>query len=193
MLPRIPVFALLLTCLCAPLAAYAAPIATTVRDLGGTSHAIPNRSQKATVLLFLAHDCPISNSYAPEINRIAAEYGKSIQFLAVYAESGLSQSAAQKHAREFGFKIPAVLDTDHRLSRATGATVTPEAAILAPDGRRLYLGRIDNRYVGYGKTRAQTTERDLRAALDAVLANRPIPQPVTRAVGCFIPEASSTP
>jgi len=59
------------------------------------------------------------------------------------------------------------------------------------DGERKYLGRIDDLYADLGKRRARATSLDLRDALDAVLADRPVPRPVTQAVGCFIPPLSS--
>jgi hypothetical protein len=52
----------------------------------------------------------------------------------------------------------------------------------------VYLGRIDNRYVGFGKRREQVTAHDLRDALEAVLAGRPVPRRRTEAVGCDIPD-----
>ena len=39
------------------------------RDIRGTAHTLPEPKSRTTVLIFIAHDCPISNSYAPEINR----------------------------------------------------------------------------------------------------------------------------
>jgi hypothetical protein len=64
--------------------------------------------------------------------------------------------------------------------------VTPEAAVLSPDGKVRYLGRIDNRVADFGKARPQATERDVRDALDAVLAGKPVPHPVTKSIGCAI-------
>ena len=56
-------------------------------------------------------------------------------------------------------------------------------------GRELvYLGRIDDRYVDFGKTRAAATTHDLAGALEAILDGRPVPESRTRAIGCFIPE-----
>jgi hypothetical protein len=183
-------------CLLLSTPGFAAPVPTPrlktgVTDAAGVSHTLPNPARKATVLVFISHDCPISNSYAPELNRIAREYAlRGVEMFLVYAEDGFSASEAREHARQFGYRVPVIVDIEHRLSRDAGATVTPQAAVFAPDGRRLYLGRIDNRYLGYGKARAQATERDLRTALDAVLAGKAVPQPVTTAIGCFIPGTS---
>ena len=64
--------------------------------------------------------------------------------------------------------------------------ITPEAAVFAPDREMVYRGRIDDRYVDFGKTRARATRHDLTDALEAVLAGESVPNPRTEAVGCFI-------
>lgn len=55
---------------------------------------------------------------------------------------------------------------------------------MADDVR--YRGRIDNLYINIGRTRQQVTSHDLTDALDAVLAGRPVKQPTTEALGCYI-------
>jgi hypothetical protein len=50
----------------------------------------------------------------------------------------------------------------------------------------LYRGRIDDRYVEFGKDRPQPTVRDLERSLEAVLGGKPVPVAKTRAIGCFI-------
>ena len=150
-----------------------------------------DKATRATVLIFVARDCPISNTYAPEINRIATQYAKSVRFFLVYADQEISADKARSHAKDFAYKMPLVLDTKHRLVRATGATVTPQVAVLAPDGKRLYLGRINNLYIGFGKKRARITQNDLRETLDAVLAGKPVPHSTTIAIGCFIPDSEN--
>ncbi len=143
--------------------------------------------KKAIVLLFIARDCPISNSYAPEIKRIVARYTpQKVAFTLVYADPDTSLAAARQHAKEYGYTCPLLLDPAHRLARRAGATVTPEAAVFAPGGRLLYRGRIDDLYLGFGRRRDAATRHDLRDALDAVLNGWPVPTAKTQAIGCFI-------
>ena len=160
-------------------------------DLNGKQHTLTDKGTRATVLIFVARDCPISNTYAPELNRIAAHYAKNVRFFLVYPDKDLSAEKARQHAKSFAYQMPLVLDTKHRLVRATGATVTPQVAVLAADGKRVYLGRINNLYIGFGKKRARITQNDLRETLDAVLANKPVPHSTTTAIGCFIPESEN--
>jgi hypothetical protein len=146
-----------------------------------TSHG--NRAQ---VLLFIRSDCPISNRYAPELEKLYKRYSPSgMEFLLVYPESGLTAAAMKQHGREYGYSIPAVLDPDHRYVTLAKAGVTPEAAVFVKS-RLVYLGRIDDRYVDIGKTKAQPEHRDLDEELSAILAGRVPPFHQTKSVGCVI-------
>jgi peroxiredoxin len=142
---------------------------------------------KAAVLFFLAVDCPISNSYIPEMNRIAAEYkARNIAIYAVYTDPAVSIHAVHQHAQQFGLRVPLIADRTHDLVHRVGATVTPEVAVLDRRGKLVYLGRIDDLYVDFGKRRPAPTQRYLRKALDAVLSGSPVALPNVAPVGCAI-------
>jgi hypothetical protein len=139
-------------------------------------------------MLFIAPDCPISNAYAPEIGRLVEAYGpRGVSFLAVHADPRVSEETARRHANEFELPCGVLLDPRQELARSVGATVTPEAAVLDRDGNRVYLGRIDDLFYGFGKRRAAPTTRELRDALDAVLAGRPVAEAHVPSLGCEIP------
>lgn len=168
--------------------------AWVVKDIDGKPHQpLAEAGQKATVFFFVLHDCPLANSCAPEINRIVADYrARGVRSYLVFVEDDLSPKVARKHAREFGFICPVLLDREQRLMQFAHATVSPEVAVLAPDNALLYRGRIDDRLAARGKQRVSPTRRDLREALDAVLAGKPVPEPVTTAVGCYLPRKENT-
>lgn len=157
-------------------------------EVRGGRHRLPGPGDcKAVVLIFVGHDCPISNAYSPEIARLCKEFGpRKVAFCVVYADADLGRKDAARHAEEFGLPCPAILDPQMTLALRVGATVKPEAAVLSPKGERLYLGRIDDRYVDFGRRREHPTSRDLRDALAAVLAGRPVATPRTKAIGCDI-------
>lgn len=157
-------------------------------DVLGDKYRLPGPNDcKAVVLLFIGNDCPISNGYSKEIVRLCKEFvPKKVAFCVVYADSDLNKDDAIKHAKEYGFCCPAVLDPKMSLALKVGATIKPEAAVLSPKGELLYLGRIDDIYADFGKKRAEPTCRDLKNALDAVLAGNPVPTARTKAIGCTI-------
>src|SRR5579862_7222323 len=85
---------------------------------GASANPLRQDERKAVVLLFIMTDCPIANTYAPEINRIAAEYGpKGIAFYVVYADPHVKASAAQQHAHDYGYRFTALIDPRHTLAR----------------------------------------------------------------------------
>ena len=166
-----------------------APVSFSLRDPAGKTYSSADLSRyKATVLLFVATDCPNSNTYSPVFARLYRDYSaEGVQFLGVYSDPADSAAAVQKHDADYKIPYPGLLDPDHKLALASGARSTPEAVILSPAGEVLYRGRVDNRFVDFGKTRFRPTREDLREALDQVLAGQPVKDPVTKVLGCAIP------
>jgi hypothetical protein len=158
-----------------------------VLDVGGETSAIPATKSKATVLLFVAVDCPIANRMAPEIGRIIKDYRtKGVSCWMVYPDKDVKAAAVIDHMKSFDLDCRATIDRKHLLVKATGATVTPQAVVLDAQGTVRYLGRINDLYAEHGRTNPKPTRNDLREALDALLAGKPIPQPITEAIGCYI-------
>lgn len=164
--------------------------AVQVRDIDGVMRTPLKVEARASALFFVTQDCPVSNYYSHEIRRICEEYGKrGVSCSLVYVDPTLTDAQARKHAEDYGHgAYPKMVDRRHELVMATGADVTPEAVVLRSDSSIAYRGRIDNFYAGFGKARVAATEHDLRDALDAVLAGKPVAKAETKPVGCFIPE-----
>lgn len=140
-----------------------------------------------TVLIFVSIDCPVSNRYAPEIKRLHDEFTpRGVRFRLVYPNPLDDDAAVTRHLRDFGYPPIAERDRDRALVKMAGATITPEAAVFDESRRLVYRGRIDDRFVELGRERPQATRRDLRNALTAALAGKPVDPSQTQAVGCFI-------
>lgn len=163
------------------------PAATFANVAGGTYSLPGPKDCKAVVLIFYGHDCPISNGYAPELARLYKEYApQEVAFCIVYADADFKAADARKHAKEYGFLCPAILDPKLTLARQVGATVKPEAAVLSPKGELLYRGRIDDINADFGQRRLKPTKRELKDALDAILAGKAVGTPRAKAIGCDI-------
>ena len=142
---------------------------------------------RINVIVFITADCPISNSYAPELAALAKDLaGKPATIYLVHTERDLSPAKAAAHAKEYGLAMPVLLDPERRLVGAVGATVTPEAAVITHGGKIAYLGRIDDRNPALGVRKPEASQRDLRDAIDAALGGRTIAIPRTKAVGCIM-------
>jgi len=161
-------------------------------DTNGTrQHPLKTNDSTATVLIFVWNTCPVANAYAPEIERIYQQYKKDdIAFYLVHTDPDLTLSKAQQHTREYGYTLPVLIDREHLLVKHVGAKMTPEAAVVLPNGTLVYRGRIDNRQAALGKRRPKATVFDLRDTLDQIVSGA-TPRPrFTKAVGCYIPETN---
>jgi peroxiredoxin len=159
-----------------------------LHDIQGAVHS-PSEwaGQKAILLFFVIQDCAVVNSYVPEMNRIAKAYqGRGVRSYAVQADSSASLPVTAAYSRAYRYDFPLLMDPHQILVRLAGATVTPQAVILSPEGAVLYRGRIDNRIEDFGTQRPKATVQDLRDALDDVLAGRPPRVHSTRSIGCAI-------
>ena len=157
-----------------------------LRDAAGRMvEPLGERGQRATLLFFLTTECPMGNAYAPEIGRIAREYAaRGVRCFAVYAQEKPEEIA--QHLQAYGLPMVGLQDPEMQLALRTGARVAPEACLLSPGGEVRYRGRIDDRAVKLGKVRLEPRVRDLRDALEAVLGGRPVAQPITPAIGCYL-------
>ncbi|HJZ95946.1 MAG TPA: thioredoxin family protein [Candidatus Solibacter sp.] len=160
-----------------------------LRDTTGATHSVSEwTSHKAVVLFFVTTDCPIGNSYVPEMNRLREAYAsRGVAFYAVQADPSVRDADVAKYAKDYRYSFPLLFDREQILVRHANATITPQAAILSPEGKVLYLGPIDNRVVDFGKSRPRATESFLRDDLDAILAGKPVPVATQHSVGCSIP------
>jgi peptidoglycan/xylan/chitin deacetylase (PgdA/CDA1 family) len=139
------------------------------------------------VFLFTRTDCPISNRYAPEIQRIMREYGPHADFWLVYPDPEEVPEQIVEHVKSYGYDCRVARDVAHELVDRVGAEVTPEVAVFNAMGRVVYAGRIDDRYVDFGRTRREATIHDLERVLLALLAGDEVASTRTSAVGCPIP------
>jgi hypothetical protein len=162
----------------------------TLEDLAGHTHSFLNSTapqRRLSVFIFLTHDCPIANSYAPEIAKIEKAYQpQGVQFFEVYTEGDLKPAEARAHHTAFQLKGIGLLDPQTRLARKLGATITPEVFLTTAQGTILYHGRIDNTYAAIGVRRQVTTRHDLIDALKATLKGQKPKASKTTAFGCSI-------
>jgi peroxiredoxin len=140
----------------------------------------------AVVVVFLSFDCPVSAGYTATLNDLARRYGpKKVAFLAVCPTDD-EPAALAREARAYALKIPVFRDARLEAARAFGARTVPEAFVLDRSLVLRYRGRIDDGYVARLKKKPEVRSHDLRDALDAVLAGKPVRQARTVAVGCPI-------
>jgi len=170
-------------------AAILAVVSTAVPDLDGklVDPLAPAAGTKATVILFVSTDCPISNRYAPDVRKLHDAYAKDgVAFWLVYPNPADAVSDIRDHLASFKYPGTALRDVRHDLVKRVGATITPEAVVYDGRGRMTYRGRVDDRYSAVGIEKAAATRHDLQDAIAATLAGKPVKERRTQAVGCYI-------
>ena len=139
------------------------------------------------VFVFTRTDCPVANSYAPEVQRLADLYrDHRVDFQLVYCDPDETSAMIKNHLAEYLYRVPALRDPSREFARRCGVKVTPEVAVMRADGTLAYRGRIDDRYADFGKSRRAATKHDLARAIDCAIAGREVPAAEGSAVGCFI-------
>lgn len=169
------------------LCAAACVSAQSVDHLNGTPARPFETSARARVFVFVRTDCPISDRYAPELQRLADEFKPNgVDFWLVYSDH--AESAANIEHQISDYKLPGepLLDPKQELARRAEASVSPQAAVFDSAGRLTYTGRIDDRYVDFGKARIAAGSHDLEDAIKATLAGRSVAHSHTHAIGCYL-------
>jgi peroxiredoxin len=169
------------------------PDATLPNCSGGQLSLAEAKGREATVLVCLSIECPISQEYTPTLNRLAEQYrDRGVRLIGIDPAAGETLEAMARYAGASKLKFPLLKDTDGRVSRRLRFEVTPEVCVFDRDGRTVYRGRIDDRYRARQAAKTGSGD-DVAAALDAVLAGKPVSAARTKAVGCPIPWGTSRP
>jgi thiol-disulfide isomerase/thioredoxin len=159
-----------------------------VVDLDGRAvNPFQRAAGKIVVLVFIRTDCPVSNRYAPSIQKMSAQFDKNAEFFLVYPIGSETAEEIRKHLKEYGYKLTALRDPERALVRAGNVTVTPESAVFSANGQLLYHGRIDDWYTEFGRSRPAPTTHELSSAVEAAILGKPSTEAPAPAVGCFLP------
>ncbi len=144
-------------------------------------HAI--KDEKAVVVVFLSFECPVSASYSSALAELHKQYrDKGVAFVAISASDDTAE--VRKQADAFKLPFPIYFDPKLDVTDALKATTTPEAFVLDRNFVLRYRGRIDNAWSARLKKNANTTEFDLKNALDDILAGNDVKVPATKPIGC---------
>jgi peroxiredoxin len=155
--------------------------------VSGKSTALTTLSagKKATVIVFVSTECPVSNAYNERMTQMATAYkAKGVQFIGINANAGESVSAIATHARTNEFPFPILRDEGNKIADRFDAKVTPEVFVMDEKGICVFHGPIDN-----NQNVGSVTKKYLTDTLDAVLAGKEVPTKQVRAFGCGINRA----
>ncbi len=162
----------------------------TVRNMEGEQIDPFDDNSPALVFYFAAVECPIANRYLPRIKEIYGSHVNSgFKFYAAYTDASASIDKIEQHRMDYSIELPLLLDFEHELVNRTGVTTTPEVAVYfrGENGYlQVYRGRVDDRYIDFGKFRKKPTQEDLKDVLLSLANGKHVQPYTTKSIGCYI-------
>tara|TARA_R110002020_G_scaffold363637_2_gene575922 strand:- start:211 stop:1443 length:1233 start_codon:yes stop_codon:yes gene_type:complete len=150
---------------------------------------------KVLAIIFTCNHCPTAQAYEERIKEITEDYkSKSVQIVAIspnsplgllyeelgYSDLGDTYEDMVIRAKEHNFNFPYLYDgDDQKVSLEYGPAATPHTYVFDEDRLLQYVGRIDD-----SEKPGTANGEDLRNAIDKLLADEKIEDPVTKTFGC---------
>ncbi len=171
------------------------PIGSPAPDFGplpatdGKEYSLDSfKTSKVLVLNFTCNHCPYAKAYEDRFIALAREFAaKGVAFAAVNPNDDATypdDSFANMRIRaiEKAFPFPYLRDESQKVARSYGAVCTPHLFVLDSSRRLAYEGRIDDNWKSPGDVKS----RDLRHAIEDLLAGKAVRTPRTNPMGCSI-------
>lgn len=146
-------------------------------------------SKKALLVMFICRHCPYVKHVQQEIARIGRDYAaKDVGIVAISANDAGTYPEDAPHslkemAEELGFRFPFLYDDSQEVAKAYTAACTPDFFVFDDDRELVYRGQLDGSRPGND---VPVSGKDLRSALDAVLADEPVNPDQRPSIGCNI-------
>ena len=145
--------------------------------------------KKALLVMFVCQHCPYVQHVKEELARLGQDYARTdVGIVAISANDAANYpddapDRLKAMAQEEGFRFPFCYDESQETAKAYTAACTPDFFLFDAKRTLVYRGQLDDSRPGNGKP---LNGRDLRAAIDAVLAGKPVSQDQKPSVGCNI-------
>lgn len=156
---------------------------------GETISLSTNASKKALLVMFICQHCPFVKHIKDELAQLGKDYVNRDVGIVAISSNDVSNypDDAPEHlkamAKELGFTFPLCYDESQETAKAYTAACTPDFFLFDANQRLVYRGQLDDSRPSNGKP---ITGEDLRAAIDAVLANQPVNPEQKPSIGCNV-------
>ncbi len=159
-------------------------------DTGGKIVSLADFKDKAALLvIFMCNHCPYVIHIRPGLAQLARDYAPKGVAIAGINSNDVANYPADSPAKmkdevkSAGYIFPYLYDETQAVAKAYRAACTPDIYLFDKNQKLVYRGQFDDSRPGNG---IPVTGRDLRAALDAVLAGRPVSPNQKASIGCNI-------
>lgn len=143
---------------------------------------------KIIVVMFTCNHCPYVQAYENRLIELQKDFAaEGVSFIAINANDEINYPEDSfdnmvKRAKEKGYNFPYLRDKTQEVAKTFGATYTPEVFVFDQKRVLQYHGRIDDNWQEPNKV----TKQNLREALEAILAGKPVDRANTQAIGCTV-------
>lgn len=159
-------------------------------DVSGKTVSISDfKNAPALLVMFICNHCPYVKQVRSGLAQLARDYQpKGVAVVAISSNDVVSHpddSPAKMavEAKEAGYTFPYLYDESQAIARSYQAACTPDFFLFNREKQLVYRGQLDDSRPGNG---VPVTGKDLRAALDAVLAGKPVVADQKPSIGCNI-------
>ncbi len=147
------------------------------------------KSAPALLVMFICNHCPYVKHIRAGLAQLGRDYqARGVAIIAISANDAANYpedapAKMREEARAAGYTFPYLHDATQAVAKAYRAACTPDFFLFDHARRLVYRGQFDGSRPGNG---VPVTGQDLRAALDAVLAGKPVPAGQKPSIGCNI-------
>ncbi len=145
--------------------------------------------KKGLLVMFICHHCPYVIHVKGELAKLSKDYAsKDLAIVGISSNDADnypddSPKELAKFAKAEGFLFPFLYDGSQDVAKSYTAACTPDLFLFDKNRKLVYRGQLDDSRPGNGKP---VTGKDLRAAIDAVLSDKPVTTDQRPATGCNI-------
>jgi len=147
------------------------------------------RGKKALLVMFICTHCPYVKHVEKGLGALGSDYaGQPLSIVAISSNDVTTHPAdspagLKQQAELLGFAFPYLYDETQEVAHAYKAACTPDFFLFDGDFCLVYRGQFDASRPG---SEIPVTGKDLRAAIDLVLADKPVPEDQRPSLGCNI-------
>ena len=147
------------------------------------------RGKKGLLVLFLCAHCPYVKHIEKDLGALSAEYaGTPLGIVAISANDAANYpddhpEGLKAQAAANGFRFPYLYDESQEAARAYKAACTPDIYLFDAELKLVYRGQYDSSRPGNG---IPVSGEDLRTAIDALLAGKPVSTDQRPSLACNI-------
>lgn len=155
----------------------------TLPDVNGSEHSLASlKGKNGTVLIFISAQCPVVRAYNERIEKLAEDYrARGVNVVGINSNVTETIDDIKRHISDNKFSFVVLRDAGNKIADMLNAQHTPEVFFLNAGNKLVYHGRIDN-----NRDVTMVQSNDLRDAIDATLAGKPVAKTEAAAFGCSI-------